>query len=539
MSASGFQTRRPRPLRSGVARREENAAPADRWSVLKQAAQQVMAEQIKRDDEAVGRLAAIVESSEDAIVSKTLDGVVTSWNKAAERTFGYAAEEMIGQPISTLAAPGQADEMTRILDRVRRGERIEHFETERRRKDGRIIEVSLTVSPIRDEMGRIVGASKIVRDITNAKREHLALLEREAHLRSILDTIPEGMVVIDERGIVQSLSATAERMFGYAAGEVCGRNVSMLMPSPYRESHDDYLARYLRTGERRIIGLGRVVVGQRKDGTTFPIELAIGEVGSEAHRVFTGFVRDLTQRQHRERRLQELQSELSHVSRLSEMGQMAAALAHELNQPLTAATNYVEAARLLLTDGGAAIERAMTVIDNVASQISRAAQIILRLREFVKKGEAEQKLEDIAKVIEEASALALIGARERRVNVHLRSAPNLPRVLIDKIQIQQVIVNLVRNAIEAMEASERRELTIASEITGPAQVGVSVVDSGPGIAAEIADRLFQPFVTTKAQGMGVGLSICRSIVEGHGGKLTVEANPAGGTIFRFSLPAVE
>ena len=500
-----------------------------------QAAKWLAAEEIKREGELVGRLAAIIESSEDAIVSKTLDGVVTSWNRAAERTFGYTAGEMIGRPISVLTAPGQADETPRILDRIRRGERIEHYETERRRKDGRIIEVSLTVSPIRDEMGRIVGASKIARDITEAKREHLALLEREAHLRSILDTIPEGMVVIDERGIVQSLSATAERMFGYAAGEVCGRNVSMLMPSPYRESHDDYLTRYLRTGERRIIGLGRVVVGQRRDGTTFPIELAIGEVGGEKHRLFTGFVRDLTQRQHRERRVQELQSELWHVSRINEMGQMASALAHELNQPLTAATNYVEAARLLLTEGGAASGRAMTVIDNVASQISRAAQIIRTLREFVKKGEAEQQPEEIAKVIEEASALALIGARERRVNVHLRSAPNLPRVLIDKIQIQQVIVNLVRNAIEAMGTSERRELTIASEIVGPAQVGVSVVDSGPGIAAEIADRLFQPFVTTKAQGMGIGLSICRSIVEAHGGKLSVEPNPEGGAIFRFSL----
>ncbi len=498
-----------------------------------------MAEQIKREDEPVGRLAAIIELSEDAIISKTLDGVVTSWNRAAERIFGYTASEMIGRPISILTAPGRADEMPRILERIRRGERVEHYETERRRKDGRIIDVSLTVSPIRDEMGRIVGASKIARDVTEAKREHAALLERGAHLRSILDTIPEGMVIIDERGIVQSLSATAERMFGYTADEVCGRNVSMLMPSPYRESHDDYLARYLRTGERRIIGLGRVVVGQCKDGTTFPIELAIGEASGGAHRVFTGFVRDLTQRQRRERRVQELQSELSHVSRVSEMGQMASALAHELNQPLTAATNYVEAARLLLTDGGAAIERATTAIDNVAAQISRAAQIILRLREFVKKGEAAQQEEDIAKVIEEASALALIGARELRVKVLLRLAPNLPRVLIDKIQIQQVIVNLVRNAIEAMEASERRELTIASEIAGPARVGISVVDTGPGIAAEIADRLFQPFVTTKAQGMGVGLSICRSIVEAHGGRLSVEANPEGGTIFRFSLPAAE
>ena len=344
-----------------------------------------MTEQSKRDDEAPGLLAAIVESSDDAIVSKTLDGVVTSWNRAAERIFGYTAEEMIGQPISTLTTPERADEMLRILERIRRGERIERYETERRRKDGRIIDVSLTVSPVRDKAGRIIGASNIARDITEAKHEHAALLEREAHLRSILDTIPDGMVVIDERGIVQSISATAERMFGYTADEVCGRNVSMLMPSPHRESHDDYIARYLRTGERRIIGLGRVVAGQRKDATIFPMELEIGEVRGSGHRLFTGFVRDLTERQRTEKRLQELQSELSHVSRLSEMGQMASALAHEVNQPLTAATNYIEAARLLLTGGSAALERTTAVIDNVAAQINRASQIILRLREFVKK----------------------------------------------------------------------------------------------------------------------------------------------------------
>jgi two-component system sensor kinase FixL len=498
-----------------------------------------MAEQMA-PNQAAGLLAAIIESSEDAIVGKTLDGVVTSWNPAAELIFGYTAREMIGQPIAILTAPGRPYEMPLILDRIRRGERIERYETRRRRKDGGVIDVLLTVSPIRDEAGRIIGAAKIVRDLTEARREHAALLEREAHLRSILDTIPDAMVVIDERGIVQSLSATAERMFGYTADEVCGRNVSMLMPSPHRDSHDAYLARYLRTGERRIIGLGRVVAGQRKDGAIFPMELEVGEVRGAGHRLFTGFVRDLSERQATERRLQELQSELSHVSRLSEMGQMASALAHEVNQPLTAATNYVEAARLMLTSGsGIAPDRLTTVIDSVATQITRAAQIIRRLHDFIKKGETSQRAEDVTKVIAEASALALIGTKERGVKLQVRSAPNLPPVLIDAIQIQQVIVNLMRNAIEAMEVSERRELTIANAMEEGGRVRVSIVDTGPGIAPEIADRLFQPFVTTKAQGMGVGLSICRSIIESHGGELAMEANPGGGTIFRFSLPVAE
>jgi len=471
------------------------------------------------NDPAMRLLAAIVQSSEDAIISKTLDGRVTSWNKAAERIFGYTAEEMLGRPISLLAPPGRADEMRGILDRIRDGERVEHYETERQRKDGKIIQVALTVSPIRDQAGRVVGASKIARDITEAKLAASALSESEAHLRSILDTVPDGMVVIDEHGIIQSFSVTAERMFSYTAEEVRGRNVSMLMPSPYRENHDGYIA--------------------RKDGSTFPMELSVGEVKGERHRLFTGFVRDLTERQRTRQRVQELQSELLQLSRLTEMGQMASALAHEINQPLTAATNYLEAAHLLLVGSdSAAPRRAGAAIDDALGQLNRATQIIRRLRAFVRKGEPRQRTEDIAEIVEEAAALALIGAKERGVKVQLRAASQLPQVLIDKVQIQQVVVNLMRNAIEAMEVSDRHELTVSTELAEGGAIRISVTDTGPGIALEVADRLFQPFVTTKAQGMGVGLSICRSIVEANNGKLWAETNPDGGAIFRFTVPAI-
>jgi two-component system, LuxR family, sensor kinase FixL len=328
-------------------------------------------------------------------------------------------------------------------------------------------------------------------------------------------------------------------MFSYTAEEVRGRNVSVLMPSPYAENHDGYIARYLATGERRIIGLGRVVAGQRNDGSTFPMELSVGEVQGERHLLFTGFVRDLSERQRTLKRVQELQSELLHVSRLTEMGQMAAALAHEINQPLTAATNYVEAAHLLLSGSdSASAQRAGAAIDNALGQMNRATQIIRRLRDFVRKGELQQRAEDIAKIVEEAAALALIGAKERGVKVQLRAAPQLPQVLIDKVHIQQVVVNLMRNAIEAMEGSDRRELTISTEIVEDGLIRISIADTGPGIAPEVAGRLFQPFVTTKAQGMGVGLSICRSIVEAHSGRLWVEANPEGGTIFRLTVPSI-
>src|SRR5262249_22109108 len=234
---------------------------------------------------------------------------------------------------------------------------------------------------------------------------------REAHLESILATVPEAMIVIDERGLMQSFSPAAERLFGYGAAEVLGKNISMMMPSPYRENHDEYIARYLRTGEKRIIGIGRVVVGERKDGSTFPMELAVGEMRSSNARFFTGFIRDLTERQKTEARLQELQSELVHISRLTAMGEMASALAHELNQPLSAIANYMKGSRRLLE--GRTDEQSVTIreaMEKAAEQSLRAGQVIRRLRDFVARGESERRVESLKKLVEEASALALVGA---------------------------------------------------------------------------------------------------------------------------------
>jgi two-component system, LuxR family, sensor kinase FixL len=365
------------------------------------------------------------------------------------------------------------------------------------------------------------------------------LLAREAHLQSILDTVPEAMVVIDEQGTVQYFSSAAERLFGYRAAETVGRNVKMLMPSPYRENHDGYLERYLRTGERRIIGIGRVVVGERKDGSTFPMELAVGEMKSSNRGFFTGFIRDLTERQKTEARLQELQAELVHISRLTAMGEMASTLAHELNQPLSAIANYMKGSRRLLeTSKDEAATTVRDAIDKAADQALRAGQIIRRLRDFVARGETERRVESINKLIEEASALALVGAKEQDVRVRYQLDPRIDLVLADKVQIQQVLLNLMRNAIEAMEESSRRELTVSTGPGEDATVTVAVADTGSGISAEVADQLFQPFVTTKAHGMGIGLSISRTIVEGHDGRIWVEPNSGGGTVFRFTLPRV-
>jgi two-component system sensor kinase FixL len=360
----------------------------------------------------------------------------------------------------------------------------------------------------------------------------------EGHLRSILATVPDAMVVIDELGLILSFSAAAEKMFGYSEDEVIGENVAMLMPSPDRERHDGYLADYRKTGERKIIGIGRVTTARHRDGYTFPIELSIGEAWIGDKRIYTGFIHDITHRQQAESRLQDLQSELAHVGRVSEMGTLASSLAHELNQPLTAIANYCEGARELLAHNMDE-ETALTVreaLEEAAREAVRAGQIVRRLRDFISHGDTERRIESLSRLVTEANALALVGSREHGIEVQLRIDPDVDSVFVDRIQIQQVLTNLIRNAIESMLDSQFRTLTVKTEGKPKGFITVSVVDTGSGISDEIAPHLFQPFVTSKQSGMGIGLSLCRTIVESHGGRIWFESKAAGGTAFRFTIP---
>jgi two-component system sensor kinase FixL len=362
--------------------------------------------------------------------------------------------------------------------------------------------------------------------------------ESTALLQAVINTSPDAIVTIDGRAIIQSFNPAAEALFGYSQDEVLGQNVKMLMPPHFREQHDNYLAHYRETGETRIIGIGRVVAGQRKDGSTFPIELFVGETRVDGEQVFVGFIRDLTLLQRESRRVQELQSKLFHVSRLGEMGQVASGLAHEVNQPLAAIMNYAQAGRKLAAADESPNSPIPSIFAKIEQQARRAGDIIKRLRGFVERREIERQRADLHVLIEEALALALVGPAGRDVRVQLVLMANPPSVFIDRIQIQQVLVNLVRNAIDAMEGMPRREITIASAPEGANLMRVSVSDTGRGISQTVADRLFDSFVTTKQDGLGVGLSISRTIVEAHGRAIWFESNHPTGVTFHFTLPVI-
>lgn len=465
-------------------------------------------------------------------------------NAAYQRLIGQ--RQVIGKSVSEALPELEGQGFFELLDRVSetgepyvgRNAKIVLRNPETGLAEERILD--FVYQPIRAKDGRITAIFVQGTDVSDLSFANAALQLREDHLRSILATVPDAMIVIDERGLIQSFSTAAETLFGYKASEVIGQNVRLLMPSPYRNEHDAYLQRYLTTGERRIIGLGRTVTGMRKDGSTFPMELAVGEMHPGTGRFFTGFCRDLTERHRTEARMQEQQQELLHMARFTALGEMASTLAHEINQPLTAITNYLKGSRRLLEkskdDNAAMLQEA---VEKAADQALRAGDVIRRLRDFVARGESEHKVERLPTLIDDASSLALVGAKEADVRVSYDLDPAAELVLTDRIQIEQVLLNLMRNAVEAMHGAPRRELHVATKARRDGMMEVGVIDTGPGLAPEVSAQLFQPFVTTKKHGMGVGLSICRTIVESHGGHIWAESPPSGGTAFRFTLRAVE
>lgn len=368
--------------------------------------------------------------------------------------------------------------------------------------------------------------------------QDLAPLGGANALHALIDTVPDAMVVIDQAGIIQSFSKGAERMFGFTETDVMGENVSMLMPSPDRERHDGYLQRYLDTDEKRIIGTGRKTTARHRDGTPFPIDLSVGELKLNSGIVFVGFIRDLTETHATECKLSNLQAELAQVSRISSMGELATSIAHELNQPLTAVTNYAQtASELLHNPDRDNLELVREALDECAAEALRAGQIVQRLRKYIAKGEAIRQEYSVKKLVKEATELALINGDARDVEFSTGLDVGNDLVNVDPVQIQQVLVNLIRNALEAMEDTGVKRLDISSCPAEGEMICVSVSDSGPGLESHIAERLFHPFMSTKPSGLGLGLSICNTIINAHSGRIWVEPSGLGGTTFHLTLPA--
>ncbi len=473
------------------------------------------------------------------------EGRVARFNAACERLTGYREAEILGRVVWDFLVPAEEAESFRsVFADLNAGilpsEHQNFWIT--KAGDRRLIAWSNTISRNADGgVDFVIGTGM---DLTDKIRSEASLRDSEAILKSTFDTSPNAIVTIKPDGSIISFNPSAERMFGYSEKELIGQNVKVLMPAPYHDKHDGYLARYLDTDEKRIIGIGREVTGRKKDGEEFPVDLAVGEAVTANDRIFTGFMHDLTDRKRVEesardsdRRLRELQSEFTHVSRLSVMGEMATSLAHEINQPLATIMNYLQACnRMLESQFGDETLEIRDFMTKASDQAFRAGQIIKRLRDFAARGETERLSDDINEVIQEASTIALTGAAAAGVDVEFDLAENLPEVLIDRIQIQQVLVNFIRNSLDAIQAAGSGRLLIASEIGNTGDVVVSVCDDGPGIADDIADKLFLPFNTSKADGLGIGLSVCQSIIESHNGRIWATANDGAGVTFFFSVP---
>lgn len=468
-------------------------------------------------------------------------GAIQLLNHHCEEITGHAPAQVVQRAIwSVLPAPEGAARMREAFLRAAAGEPAEDDEGDWLCKDGSRLAVRWSYSGIRDAGGKVTGVVVAGVDVLAARRIEAELAESMGRYHAILDTAVDGIITINERGAVASFNRAAERIFGYRAAEVIGRNVSMLMPAPYRESHDGYLDNYRRTGRKKIIGIGREVEGLRKDGTRFPLDLAVGEVVSGGQRLFTGIVRDITDRKDAEREARRRMDELAHVTRIHSMGELASGLAHEINQPLTAIINYARACLRMIGAGTADQELLHGSMEQIARQGERAVEVIRRLRKFIEKGEVEKQPCDLVASLSEALGLLDHELTVNQVRVYLDARPSIPEVHIDRVQIEQVLVNLVRNAVEAMvsgpSASRELRLQLIPDQQDAPGVRVSVHDSGPGFGQNKPERLFDPFFTTKADGLGQGLAICRRIVEAHDGRIWAENGQPGGAVFHFWLP---
>jgi PAS domain S-box-containing protein len=523
-----------------------------------------MNEQLKEQavKEAQALLAAVVEYSQDAIISKNPEGVILSWNGGAERLFGYSAEEAIGKPIAIIVPPEKLEEEHLIVDRIRRGEGVEPFETVRCHKDGHFIEVSVTISPILDAAGRIIGASKVARDITERKRA-------EARFRAAVEASPNAMIMVGRKGAIVFVNAQGERLFGYASKELVGQTIERLVPERFRGKHADYRGAFFSDPQSRPMGAGRDLFGLRKNGTEVPIEIGLNPIETGEGKFVLASIIDITERKRMEAELRDLnadlekrvaertteligaieqreklQQQLSQAQKMESIGTLAGGIAHDFNNILTIILGYSSA---LANNPGepAKMREGLEVIRETGL---RGATLVQQLLALARNGNLSFQPVDMNELLRQFEKI-LSETFPKTIAVSLELDPALSPTLADPNRVHQALLNFCVNARHAMNDSGT--LLLGSKSVPGAElknrfpdaaderyVCITIRDTGAGMDAVTRERIFDPFFTTKApgEGTGLGLTAVYGIVREHDGFIDVDSQPGRGTTFRMYLP---
>ncbi|MGA7366091.1 MAG: PAS domain S-box protein [Candidatus Sulfotelmatobacter sp.] len=480
-------------------------------------------------------LLAFFENSPNLTFVKDSQSRYVYANEAFKKAF-HIPDDVNGKTDAELFSAEQAATFQAVDRQVLQSGQPVKLEDAARYEDG-LHTRTVQKFPLFTAEGKIYAIGGVVTDITDRKREESALRYSEENHRLVVETAPDAVISIDERGAILFANPAIVRIFGYDPTELIGKPLTVLMPEFLRKLHEKGFSRYLATGQRHINWQGTELTALRKNGQEFPVEISFGELSRDGHKVFTGFIRDISERKQAQQALQMTQMELARVSRLTTMGELAASIAHEVNQPLTAVTNNSSACLRLLAADNLKPEVLRRALEEIVADGNRASAVVARIRAFIKKAPAEKNELDINEVIQEVLALAGRELLENRVLIECQLTKALPLVLADRVQLQQVLLNLIMNGVEAMIAlrDQSRSLWVESRVDESGDILVAVRDSGTGLGSE-ADRVFTPFFTTKANGMGMGLSISRSLVESHGGRLWATPNFPNGAVFSFTLP---
>jgi two-component system sensor kinase FixL len=490
----------------------------DRLHVVQRAQQSAAETAIARAE----RLDAILNMTVDGIIVIDAKGRIEAFNRGAQDLFGYPEDEVLGRNVSILMPSPYHEQHDSYLERYLSTGEARIIGTGRevsgRRRDGTVFPMQLAVREM-----RIGGERKftgMLRDLT--KRVHLedALGASEARWRAIIDSAADGIVVIDAHGRVEAFNHAAERLFGYTIDEVLGRNVDMLMPSPYREEHDWYLSRYLATGRAKIIGMGREVQGRRKDGTTFPLHLSVGEITIQGERKFTGILHDLTSRVQMEGRLREQEA-------LAKLGEMAAVIAHEVKNPLAGIRGAIQ------VFGGRMLQERTSaqIVTEIVARIDALDRMMKDLLLFARPPKPKRTPVDLVPLVQTTASLLSEDPVLREVEIAIEGTA--PPVSADADMLRVVFQNLLINGAHAMQG--KGCIRVAVEPVDTA-CQIAFVDGGPGIPQDIREKVFTPFFTTKSRGSGLGLPTVKRFVEAHNGHIAIDCPPAGGTIVRIRLP---